>query len=416
MLLPIVRRHDLQLFLSLILLLMLASPVGAGTSNSGARSLFFDPSTRSAALGGAGASLWWGSDPNAWANPALLPLHDGIHYSEMNVDLIPQLSSDIHFTSQRLTLGWEEFGLLVGGKFGLPGGGRYDMGTQNASDESGSDLGGFSPWSETESLGLAVDLVGLSHRLGWPQLTPERWTVSVGHTWKSYEDELVPAYLIYDNQDGGTSAKARDLGVFVRWTPLNSFNGSDPCVFGFKDARLDIAAGWSKLNYNGARVIYVDSEQADPIAKVGHLSGSISLAAGQLEETTGDDWGSIFRRGFTPLFRAAVIFDRRGFNTPSNSDGPRDWDNWDLSQHETGYGIELTVGNILSYRLGHIDDKTDNIMGGTSGWSLGYQFGNIAGFRYDSATVPQSTGLNDVTRTGWTVYFNAIELFQGRSS
>ena len=212
----------------------------------------------------------------------------------MEVDLIPQLSADSRFTSEQFTLGWEEFGLLVGGKYGLPGGGRYDMGTQASSDESGVESGEFSPWAETESLGLGVDLVGLSRRLGLSQLTPERWTVSVGHAWKSYEDELVPNELLYDSNGGGTTAKARDFGVFARWTPLNSLNGSDLCVFGFKDARLDIAAGWSKLNYNGARVTYVDSDQADPHRQGWPSFGIHQLCSWSVGRNTGQRLGQCF--------------------------------------------------------------------------------------------------------------------------
>jgi len=129
-------------YLGLVLLLASSTPAHAGSANSGARALFFDPSVRSAALGGAGGSLWWGGDPNDWANPALLPFHRGIRYSDMQSDLVPQLSSDTHFTSSRLTLAWEEFGLVDGGKIGLADGGRFDMGRQIAVDEGGNLRGG----------------------------------------------------------------------------------------------------------------------------------------------------------------------------------------------------------------------------------------------------------------------------------
>ena len=46
-----------------------------------ARSLDIDASIRSAGMGGACNAVFWGADPNDWANPALLGYHSGLRYS-----------------------------------------------------------------------------------------------------------------------------------------------------------------------------------------------------------------------------------------------------------------------------------------------------------------------------------------------
>lgn len=73
-------------------------------------------------------------------------------------------------------------------------------------------------------------------------------------------------------------------------------------------------------------------------------------------------------------------------------------------------GWELEILNIFTLRNGHIDDPTGTVIGDTSGWAVGLEFGKLGGFRYDQATVPQSIYLGDVTREGYTVWLDPVEL------
>lgn len=405
--------RQLPLLLALALLALMIIPASglAGTASSGAQALFFNPSVRSAAMGGAGAALWWGGDANDWANPALLAYHRGIRYHKMQTDLIPQLSNSTTFSSKRLTVGWEGIGFLEAGKIGLVGGGQYDMGNQMGTDENGEITGLWQPWAQTHAMGLGVDLIRLGHLLGWQDLDPTRWSLSVGHVWKSYEDLLAPGSLLQDVGDGGTSVSTRDAGAFLRWTPLNSLNGKDSWLPSLGGARLDLAAGVSRQNYNKAEVIYVDSDQADPVAKSDRLCASVVLAVGNLADGSDGSFLNTLFEGMSPLVSAAVIFEKRNFVTPAPLDWTVDWSDWSRKANETGYGIELTLANIVSYRLGHLEDEDDGISGKTSGWSLGIPIGTIAGFRYDRATVPQRAILEDVTREGWTAYIDVLKLW-----
>ncbi len=73
-------------------------------------------------------------------------------------------------------------------------------------------------------------------------------------------------------------------------------------------------------------------------------------------------------------------------------------------------GWELTFLNIFTLRNGHIDDPTGTVIGDTSGWGAGFEFGKVGGFRYDHADAPQSIYLERVEKEGFTVYVDPVEL------
>ena len=74
-------------------------------------------------------------------------------------------------------------------------------------------------------------------------------------------------------------------------------------------------------------------------------------------------------------------------------------------------GWELTFANIYSIRRGRIEDPEGEIVGPTSGWSLGLQVRDLAGFSYDRATVPQSIYLGPVDRKAMTFFINPVRVW-----
>jgi hypothetical protein len=404
-------RHARTLAVAAVLLAMLAPLAAlAGTARSGARALFLAPSVRASGLGGAGGALWWGGDPDDWANPALLPDHRGLRYGDMSVDLLPGVSDDTRFTSQRLTAAWGGVGVLAGGKLGLADGGRLDMGRQLAVDEAGDPRGYWHPWAETESFGVGLDLVWLAEALDWGPPAPERWRLAIGHTWKTYTDLLAPGELMLDSRDAGAEVDTKDLGAHGRWRAIDTRDTADGWLRRHGGAQLDLAASWSRLNYDEASVVYIDDDQRDPIARVDRLAASARLAAAHLDLGAPDSWLGRLGAGLSPLLSVGVVYEQRDRVLPAERDGVRDWDDWSDREQVTAYGVELTLANVFSYRLGHVDDDGNGIAGGSSGWSVGLDLGRVGGFRYDEATVPQSDGLDDVTREGWTAFVDVVEL------
>lgn len=88
---------------AILLCISLASPAHAQSSlaESGAQSLLIDPSVRSSGMGRSSNAVFWGSGPNYWSNPALLAFSRGVEYEWGRTQLVPDLASDVFFTSKR---------------------------------------------------------------------------------------------------------------------------------------------------------------------------------------------------------------------------------------------------------------------------------------------------------------------------
>ena len=52
--------------------------------------LDIDPSLRSVGMGGASTAVFWGNNPNHWANPALLGSVTGVRFEASDVSLLPE--------------------------------------------------------------------------------------------------------------------------------------------------------------------------------------------------------------------------------------------------------------------------------------------------------------------------------------
>src|SRR5262249_44986061 len=98
--------------------LLHSSAIAQGT----ARSMDIDVSIRSAGMGGAGAAVFWGQDLNHWSNPALLGGIQGIRYEQGKTQLVPDLASDVDFTSKVIKAGGGGLGIVWSGTAPGPGG------------------------------------------------------------------------------------------------------------------------------------------------------------------------------------------------------------------------------------------------------------------------------------------------------
>ena len=386
-------------------------------SASGAQSLLIDPSVRAGGMGRASSAVFWGIEPNAWSNPALLPYNQGVRYEWGRTQLVPELADDVYFTSKRLTAAYAGIGIQIAGKpiDGL-GNMRLDYGETVATDPDGNPVATFTSFENIESFGAAVSGLEFSEyalrALGMTVPPLSRFgDVSVGWSEKETRVFLAPALVTLDGLSADSRVTTHDSGVLFRLTPYNSidYTGWIAGLDRFASLRLDLSYARSTLNYDDATIAFIDEDQKDPILRT-HRTG----------------WGVHAAVGLSPLTRRAL--ERRGMGWLPNWISPVvQWGKaWDrevpmildaaTDAHVTGStikdeGWELTFLNIYSIRRGRMEDPEGLVIGNTSGWSLGLQFKDIAGFSYDEATVPQSLFLRPVHRKAATFFVNPIRLW-----
>ncbi len=390
---------------------------------TGAQSLLIDPSIRASGMGRASTAVFWGDDPNYWANPALLGYHHGIRYEWGKTQLVPGLADDVFFESERWTIGAFGVGVSMAGKSeGMPGELRLDYGVSEGVDEQGNPTGTFSSWEEIRSQAIGVNLVEAAENLlRLARLDPPAVSrfgdLSLGWAEKTTEVFLAPASVILDGHDFAGKVTTRDHGLVLRLTPYNSldYEGFLPSVDRaierlVRGVRLDMSYGDGVQNSPDTEIHYPPHAQSNPVAREEREGWAVRLAVGlpaPLDEALDGhrlDW---LRRAITPLMSFGYTAERLTESAPRNNHGGRyrskaDFDGW-----------ELMLGNVWTIRRGHVDDPEGTVIGNTEGWGLGLRFSDVAGFRYDRANIPQSIHLkHDVTREGFEAWFDAVALWR----
>src|SRR5439155_8334788 len=93
-----------------LLAALAASPAGAQTV------LDLDPSIRAAGAGGASNAVFWGGDPDIWANPALLGYARGLRYDQGRTQWGPDQGTPAEFETRRFQAGLGGIGVMLAGK------------------------------------------------------------------------------------------------------------------------------------------------------------------------------------------------------------------------------------------------------------------------------------------------------------
>jgi hypothetical protein len=383
-----------------------------GQAQSGAQSTLLDPSIRSAGMGEAGVAVFWGGDPNTWTNPSLLGYYWGVRYEYGTTHLVPDLSGNVTFTSNQITLAAYGIGISMEGKpvDGF-GGIRLDYGESEATDADGNVIGTFDSWETVDAFSVgfsAAEMIESGLRaIGKNPPTVSRWgDVSLGTTWKSVTVDLVPAGVTLDQMAGHGEVDERDRGLLVRATPYNAIDypGLLPGVERTLRARVDVSYGASEINDEEATITYIDQNQADPIAKDSRhgwaILGTFTLPVSAEESLRSKGRGWLYDI-VAPLLRFGATWEKSQYSIMGS----------DVGEEITLDGWEVTVANIFTWRQGHIDDPTGTVIGDTRGWSAGLSFDGVGGARYDHANTPQSVYLSaDLSREGFTVWLEPIAL------
>lgn len=398
------------IILVLLITLLGTVPVLAG-SGAGAIVYSFNTSARFEGMGGAGVGAPWGGATNHWANPAQLAYREGIQWEWFKSELAQGLADDIVLENNEFIVGFGGVTFLWGR---TPAGGLHlDMGTQRATDENGQPLGYFNSYMQSESYGLAVDAVQIFDHFNAKSDKPlnlSRYgSLSFGYVHKDFEDMLAPDYILQDpTGGGGATASTYDIGWVIGVTPLNTMY--DGNALGFL---LGISYGSSTLNGGDEVITHVDADQSDPLPRAHvqgwSLHGEMSMG---LENWRRNAPGFLvkFHDTFNPLLSltyAKQTSDPGYVWDPNRQDYVYERDTRD-NQGDNGNGWEIGLGNIYYIRSGHVEAPYGDVDGDTEGWGINLQAGDMFGFRYDKATVPQARDLPTVDRETWMMWVNPL--------
>jgi hypothetical protein len=394
----------------------IAPPVFA---QGAAQSTSIPPSVRSSGMGFASNAVFWGGDPDYWSNPALLGYHDGIRYEDGTTQLIPEFADDVHFTTKRITLGAYGLGFAFSDEpFDGFGSTRLSYGVSQATSPTGEDLGTFESYEDIKSWGLGLS-IGRAVESIWgrsgkaaPGIT--RYAdVALGMNWKHVDVVLTPELPGLPGAGQG-SGDATDQGLFVRLTPYDSFEGAHR--FASLDSavalRVDGSFGVSTLNDDRPPIPFgTVTDHMTEESRTGwaaHVAAHPRALTRRLEEKH-LAW---LDQTLSPILSFGAAWDQLTYRYDyydylTSTSSVRESD-----LEHTGW--ELGLLNILTIRHGHVSDPDGNVDGPASGWSAGFAYAGLVGFRYDEATVPQATDpetgqrLADLHRKAWTVFLDPV--------
>jgi hypothetical protein len=388
---------------------MTAGVAAPSPGREAASSFGLDPSIRAAGMGRSSVAVFWGGDPNYWANPALGGYLQGVRFDYGRTQLIPDLADDVIFKTKRLALGLGGVGLAFGGKPGGLGSQKLAYGWSVATDEQGNEIGRFQSWEKVHSLSFGVNVAQAGdfvlEKVGYD--ATGLWRIidfSWGRTWKEAEVFLAPREFVLDGERIDGSVSTHDEGLLIRATPYNSIDGAgllgipDRTFDGLGGLRLDASYGRADQSEGGGSLCFVD-EDCLPIYAARRTGWAVRAACG-LPPSLADGLASsrlpFPPSSFAPLVSLGGAWDR--IEEPS-------------SVRETRYsGAELVLANVLFLRYGKVKDPDGGIDGHTWGIGVGIPIGDFAGIRWDHAEIPQASGLDRVGRTGVSAFFDPLAL------
>jgi hypothetical protein len=389
------------------------TPVSAA-GETAAAVFSLEPSVRFSGMGNSSNAVSWGIDPDYWSNPALLGHYHGIHFDHGRTQLIPVLDDDIYFTTDRIAVGeWGAGIVMVDRPIGGLGKARLDYGTWYETDAGGDVIATHESYENMKVCGVGIRVLEVTENIlrnigsSPPQLS--RFAdLSIGLSSKNADVVFVPA-----SETGGEGVAGKvtthDYGLLLELTPYNSISQSgflpalDRIFDAFGGIQVGVAYGRSMQNCDEKEIKWAAVEEASPVAKVARHGWAVQGAIGfpRPVRRACDSHGlGMVAQSLTPLISAGMAWDWRRTVWPSRE-----------PTAETS-GWEITLGNIYSIRRGRIDDPDGMVHGDTHGWGLGLKIADLAGFRYDSASVPLGEGVARRERSGYTFFLDPIRIYR----
>jgi hypothetical protein len=405
--------------LGLIVTFGAAGPSSAVPITEAPVTFFLDPSVRAAGAGRASTAVWWGGDPDYWANPALLGYHHGIRFETARRRLVPDLAHGFYFRTDRWTFGLWGIGMAAAGKPPDLGGCRLDYEPSTAVDEQGHELGRFDSWETMQYRAIGLSTAELATHLLWlvdrhgPDLR-RYGDIALGRAFKDADVFLLPAWVGSFEEDITARASTRDEGILFRVTPINSLRDSGEsaghrCGASRGGVRLDVSFAKATQNKKDAYLVYPALGEAYRVARVRRTGWGMraSLGSSPWVHQTLVGWDlACLEPSLQPMLSLGLAVDRSQANT-------RFLGRQEVSKERstTAWGVEVSAGRILTLRGGRIDDPDGDIIGYTYGVGLGIEIGKAGGFRWDFADIPQAQELDRVHRNSLSLFFDPLETF-----
>ena len=371
---------------AVLLLLVAAGPAAAQLYAPPATSLVIDTSIRSAAMGGAGAAVYWG-EPGVWANPATLAGVNGIGWVTGHTHVLPGIEEEITFSSQRLLIGAGGLGFSLMGQ-PISGLGKAKVEYPPLALPLGGE--GDRPYDLSEGWGVGLSplkLIESLRKLG--KASPASLTsygdIVVGYQSKASKAVIQPPVFQFDE------APTYDWGVGGRLALARLWGPDAPY-------RLDLSGSYSQLNVRKKEdnaITTVASTQIDRTGFALHLA-----PAPPSERSASPPSLPWWRPGDVPELSMGLAYDH-----DVTHDEPFDFNRTNVDH----YGFEANIFRLLALRVGYLSDP-DNGNGSIEGWTYGggltLPIGPWGSVGYQLASVPFVEGLDRQFRQGWALWLD----------
>jgi hypothetical protein len=370
-------------------------------------------------MGYSSDAVWWGIDPDYWANAALLGYYHGVHFDHGRTQLIPSLAPDVYFTTDRVAVGeWGIGVVMVDRPIRGLGKARLDYGTWFETDGGGNVIDTCQSYENVRVYGLGINVLEIAENIlrltGRSSPRISRFAeLSVGLCSKEAYVFLAPASEATGFREAAGEVTTHDYGLLLRFTPYNSVSqpgflpALDRVVDPLGGIHVSVAYGRSVQNYDEKKICFLDPEDMSPVAKVSRhgwaVQGAIGLPRPVAQAFESHGLG-VVAESLMPLISVGTAWDRSKMVWPLKG-----------TPVETS-GWEITLANIYSIRRGRIDDPDGKIHGDTRGWGLGLMIADLGGFRYDSASVPLAEDLGRRERAGYTLFLDPIRIYHRLTS
>lgn len=330
----------------------------------------YDPSTRSVGMASSTVAVFWGGDPNSWANPALLGYARGMQF-EHSTSSRSALPDGSERRLDRLTVWAAGIGVTVAGE-PFDGLGRHDYFLARVRTAFEPEGVGFTITDEARSWAVGGNVIEAgSHALralGLSVPDVSRFVdLSFGFGEKRFRRVFDPSSASgavngFEDEAG----YGRDFGRLLRITPYDSID--HPSVWSDLDRALGVVGG---LRLEAA---YGDATLNEKLSARNlegwAVRGALGLPAPVRSAIDRGSVGRLFAASLSPGLAVA-----RSWTRPLSAFRQAQWSGW-----------EVCVANVFTWRRGRIDELAGGQDSDTSGWSLGLQLVGLGGFRYDHAT------------------------------
>lgn len=335
----------------ILLIVLLATLIPLlSVSNYACEFLFINPSARDAAFGleSGVASLRNLSPASIANNPAKLGAYQGVGFEYSTYDYIFG-----NYNTSNLVYGKNGFGISVPiinneGKFGN----SRIYGLQSMTDEDGYNIGSFTPreTNSTFSVGFDVtrELRNFNIDFG-PNSSDSKLSMFVGYSLHLINSALSDVSFgqteVKPNKDGNFS----DIGILGSY----KFRG-----FAASPHSYELTLGLNVINVFGSDMHYVNRQNGDPFPQAFKFGATAAyyLALPWLQQNN----PNLYKPYFSSITRRALVIY-----------GSIDHAAYNNERSVTGFGMEASLLDIISARIGHtMNHETE--LSGTS-YSFGFK-------------------------------------------